>query len=220
MSSKIFGPVPVCVGSFSGVGNVGKLATDRICASLGCQTQRSIVSPGFPPQVTVTIDGQVRMHQVELRSCPGREDLLFFSCDTQPPTPESMYGLAGEILEAARSWGSMDVITLAAYVGPSEDEIFGATTDPRIADELERRGISLLKNGIVGGLNGILVGLAPLYGMRGVCLMGKTAGEEEFDPVAANHLIEAVGRLLDLDVPLEKQDLDKGPVDESYAAYR
>jgi len=46
------------------------------------------------------------------------------------------------------------------------------------------------------------------------------AGEEEFDQVAANHLTEAMGRLLDLDVPLEKQELDKGPVDEAYVAYR
>jgi len=52
-------------------------------------------------------------------------------------------------------------------------------------------------------LNGILVGLAPLYGIRGVCLMGKTDGEKAVDLSAAEGLIGATSDLLGLDVPME-----------------
>jgi proteasome assembly chaperone (PAC2) family protein len=201
MSKKIFGPC-VCLGGMPGIGSVGKVAADYIGTALECQTFQLMVSTGFPPEVPVE-DGIARALQVELKAPEGRDDLLILSGDAQPLKPPHTYNLAGEILKALRSFEVTDVITLAAYVGSSEETIYGVASDPDLARALEENGVALLRNGIVGGLNGILVGLCPLYGMRGVCLMGKTDGEKVVDLAAAEYLIEAASTLLNLEVSLE-----------------
>ncbi|HPE63322.1 MAG TPA: PAC2 family protein [Methanothrix sp.] len=201
MSKKIFGDC-VCIGGMPGIGSVGKVAADYIAAALECATFQLMVSTGFPPEVPVE-GGIARALQVELKAPEGRDDLLILCGDAQPLKPPFMYNLAGEILKALKSYEVTDLVTLAAYVGSSEERIFGVATDSELAIALEEGGIALLRNGIVGGLNGILVGLCPFYGIRGVCLMGKTDGKKGVDLAAAEHLIEAASDLLELNVPTE-----------------
>jgi proteasome assembly chaperone (PAC2) family protein len=201
MSKKIFGPC-VCIGGMTGIGSVGKVAADYIGTALECATFQLMVSTGFPPEVPVE-DGIARALQVELKAPVGRDDLLVLSGDAQPLKPPHMYNLAGEILKALESYEVTDLITLAAYVGRSEEKVFGVATDAELALALEESGVALLRDGIVGGLNGILVGLCPSYGMRGVCLMGKTHGEKAVDLAAARYLIGVTSDLLGLNVNTE-----------------
>ena len=201
MSKKIFGPC-VCIGGMPGIGSVGKVAADYIGTALECATFQLMVSTGFPPEVPVE-GGIARALQVELKAPGGRDDLLVLTGDAQPLKPPHMYNLAGEILKALASYEVTDLVTLAAYVGTSEDTVYGVATDPDLALALEEGGVTLLRSGIVGGLNGILVGLAPLYGIRGVCLMGKTDGEKAVDLAAAENLIGATSDLLGLEISTE-----------------
>jgi proteasome assembly chaperone (PAC2) family protein len=161
-----------------------------------------MVSTGFPPEVPVE-DGLARALQVELKAPEGRDDLIILCGDAQPLKPPHMYNLAGEILKALASYEVTDLVTLAAYVGTSEDTVYGVATDPDLALALEGGGVTLLRSGIVGGLNGILVGLCPFYGIRGVCLMGKTDGEKAVDLAAAENLIGATSDLLGLEISTE-----------------
>jgi len=201
MPQKIFGKC-VCIGGMPGIGSVGKVAADYIASALECRTFQLMVSTGFPPEVPVE-EGIARAIQVELKAPEGRDDLLLLCGDAQPLKPPHMYNLAGEILKALAAYDVTDIITLAAYVGTSEETFYAVATDPVLARALEDEGFALLRNGIVGGLNGILVGLAPLYGIRGVCLMGKTDGEKAVDLSAAEGLIGATSDLLGLEVPME-----------------
>lgn len=201
MSNKIFGPC-VCIGGMPGIGSVGKVAADYIAAALECTTFQLMVSTGFPPEVPVDC-GIARALQVELKAPEGRDDLIILCGDAQPLKPPFMYNLAGEILKALASYEVTDLVTLAAYVGSSEETVHGVASDPDLARALEEGGVSLLRSGIVGGLNGILVGLCPSYGMRGVCLMGKTDGERAVDLAAAEILIGAASDLLGLNIPPE-----------------
>ena len=217
MSKKIFGPC-VCIGGMPGIGSVGKVAADYIGTALECVTFQLMVSTGFPPEVPVE-DGIARALQVELKAPEGNGDLLVLTGDAQPLKAPFMYNLAGEILKALASYEVTDLITLAAYVGSSEERVFGVATDAELALAIEEGGVALLRDGIVGGLNGILVGLCPFYGMRGVCLMGKTDGEKAVDLAAAEHLIGVTSDLLGLNVNTEvlgwaqkvsKEDEDEG----------
>jgi hypothetical protein len=174
MSQKIFGQC-VCIGGMPGIGSVGKVSADYIATALECRTFQLMVSTGFPPEVPVE-DGIARALQVELKASEGRDDLILLCGDAQPLKPPHMYNLAGEILKALASYDVTDIVTLAAYVGTSEETVYGVATDP---------------------------GLAPLYGIRGVCLMGKTDGEKAVDLSAAEGLIGATSDLLGLDVPME-----------------
>jgi proteasome assembly chaperone (PAC2) family protein len=148
-------------------------------------------------------DGLAYLLQAELKAPKEREGLLIFSGDAQPLEIEEMYCLTGEVLEEARSRGSTDFIALAAYLGEAENSVLGAASDPEGAKELEEAGLPLLRNGAIGGLNGLLAGLAPLYGMRGFCLLGTTNGEDVVDLRATKNLLQTLLPLLDLDISLD-----------------
>jgi proteasome assembly chaperone (PAC2) family protein len=114
-----------------------------------------------------------------------------------------MYALTGDVLDAARSLGATDVVTLAAYVGGVEGDVLGVASDLETAADLQKAGISLLRTGFIGGMNGLLVGLSPLYGLRGICLLGATSGEDPVDLEAAGNLLEVVNNLLGLGITRE-----------------
>jgi len=221
----MFGQRKICIGGFPGVGSVGKIAADYMSTALNCRTIGSFVSNSFPPQVFVS-DGVGKPMQAELKA--SGENLLILSSDAQPLDIPGMYRLAGEILEAVRSMGVEDFITMAAYVGESADNVMAVATDVDLLKELDAEGIALLKNGAIGGLNGLLVGLSPLYGMRGMCLLGTTSGEQTVDFKAALELLKVASRILQLDISLdslmlaEENESEEGDAlsDDFYISYR
>ncbi|MCU0637080.1 MAG: PAC2 family protein [Methanothrix sp.] len=191
----------ICICGLPGIGSVGKVAAEFIATSLQCSTIESFFSPGFPPQVMVS-EGLANLMHGELMRPRERENLLILSGDAQPLEVLGMYALAGEILQALKEKGITDVITLAAYVGESNEKVLGAATDPKCAAALEGSNIPMLKSGAIGGLNGLLAGLAPIYGLRGVCLLGATSGSEPVDLSAAINLLAAINDLLSLNLDL------------------
>jgi hypothetical protein len=131
-----------------------------------------------------------------------KKDLLILSGDAQPLDVVGMYDLAGNILQAIKEQGVTDVITLAAYVGETNETILGTATDLDSATALCECKIPLLRSGAIGGLNGLLAGLAPLYGLRGFCLLGASSGADPVDIQAATNLLSAIKELLHLDIDI------------------
>ena len=181
-------------------------------------------SSGFPAQVVVS-DGLSHLLHAELKVPKDRKDMFILSGDAQPMEVEEMYRLAGEILEALKAEGVEDVITLAAFVGDTKEETLGAASDTEGTALLKENNVPLLTSGAIGGLNGLLAGLAPLYGMRGFCLLGTSSGADPVDLGAAGNLLELINDLfkLDLDVTLmepETEALEEDIQEEADMNYR
>lgn len=191
----------ICICGLPGIGSVGKIAADFLATSLQCSSIRPFFSSRFPPQVMVS-EGLAALMHSELLRPRERENLLILSGDAQPLDVPGMHELAGEILEALKGEGVTDVITLAAYVGETEEDVLAAATDPNCAEKLVQMDIPLLKSGAIGGLNGLLAGLAPRYGLGGICLLATTSGSEPVDLAAAGRLLAAIDKLLNLDLDL------------------
>jgi proteasome assembly chaperone (PAC2) family protein len=198
----------ICIGGLPGVGSVGKIAADYLSTALECSTFKPFYSKGFPAQVMVS-NGLAGLFHAELKVPKDRSNMYILCGDAQPLEIKEMYSLAGDILEAARSQKVTDMITLAAYVGDSKDKVVGAASEPELALGLEKNGIPKLRNGAIGGINGLLAGLSPLYDIRGYCLLGTTSGEELIDLNAAKNLLEAIKRLLGLDISIEGLEFEE-----------
>mgnify|MGYP001231118217 FL=1 len=213
----------ICICGLPGIGSVGKVAADFLATSLQCSSIKPFFSSSFPPQVMVS-EGLAELMHSELMLPRERENLLILSGDAQPLDVPGMHELAGELLQAIKEQGVTDVITLAAYVGETEQDVLGAATDPNCAAQLVERNIPLLKSGAIGGLNGLLAGLAPMYGLRGICLLATTSGSEPVDLAAATKLLAAIKELLNLDLDLtmlsplgEEQETQASPdIDMNY----
>ncbi len=200
----------ICIGGLPGIGSVGKVAADYLATALECSTVKPFFSSGFPPQVVV-LDGVTQLLHAELKAPRDRKDIFILSGDAQPLEVVGMYSLAGEILEAVRKEGVTDVIALAAYVGDSREKVLGAASDVETAAALEAHGIPLLRGGAIGGLNGLLAGLAPLHEMRGFCLLGTSTGSDPVDIKAATNLLEAINSLLRLDLDISLMLIEDEP---------
>jgi proteasome assembly chaperone (PAC2) family protein len=206
----------ICICGLPGIGSVGKVAADYLVTALECIAILPFFSHSFPPQVMVSV-GLAKLMHAQLLRPKQRDNLLILSGDAQPLDVLGMHELAGNILGAIKKQGVTDVITLAAYVGETNETVLGAATDTDGAAALREQKIPLLQGGAIGGLNGLLAGMAPLYDLRGYCLLGASSGSDPVDIRAANNLLGAINELLhlDIDVTLLQPVIEEAEVAEA-----
>jgi len=100
-------------------------------------------------------------------------DLILFDCDVQP-FPHMMYRLAGEIARFAASLNVRSVITFAGMpsniLHTDKPRIHTARTAPHAGLDVD---LPFLANGIVDGMNGILLGVAAAEGLAGQCILAE-----------------------------------------------
>lgn len=105
----------------------------------------------------------------------GAHDIIVFIGEAQPPVGK--YAFCQRLIAFARQVGVERVFTFAAMATPMHPEsparVFGAATDEDGLAELRRLELDVLEDGQIGGLNGVLLGVAAEAGLRGACLLGE-----------------------------------------------
>lgn len=105
----------------------------------------------------------------------SQHDLVVFLGEAQPPLGK--YAFCRQLIAFAREFGVERVFTFAAMATSMSAQhrarIFCAATDQATLDELRTHSAEVLKDGHIGGLNGILLGAAAASGLQGACLLGE-----------------------------------------------
>jgi uncharacterized protein len=105
----------------------------------------------------------------------GKRDIVVFLGEAQPP--RGKYPFCRRLVEFAKNLGVERVFTFAAMATQMHPEtdarVFAAATDARLLEGLQERGVEVLEDGQIGGLNGILLGVAGEAGLAGSCLLGE-----------------------------------------------
>jgi len=199
---------PVLVCGLPGSGYVGKLAADHLVNIFKLKKVAEYASSTFPPQVSVKEDGTVDPPRGELYYAPakGSRGLFVFTADAQPTTSEGEYELSDAVVKFAKKCGVKRVFTLAAYITGSfskSPKVYGAGTSKEIIGLLEENGATLMKDGGISGMNGLLVGVAALRGLEGACLLGETSGYV-VDAGASKAVLELLSKVVDLPIDTSK----------------
>ena len=210
---------PVLVEGLPGVGNVGKLAAEHLLEEIGAVHFADIYSKHFPPQVLVDDDGLVNLVSNSLYYCKRKDggsgdswkdrDIVMLVGDFQGITPEGQYSLCYEVLKVFADMGVERVFTLGGFgVGKMVEEprVLGAASNMNMVEDLKTHGVVFgngeqPSSGIVGA-SGLILGLAPLLSMEGVCLMGETSGYF-VDPKSAEAVLKVLSSVLGLEVSME-----------------
>jgi proteasome assembly chaperone (PAC2) family protein len=104
-----------------------------------------------------------------------KHDLVLFLGEAQPPIGKYLF--CRKLVEYARELGVERVLTFAAMATQMHPEhrsrVFGAATDSANLEELKRLELEILEDGQIGGLNGVLLGVAAEGGLHGACLLGE-----------------------------------------------
>lgn len=205
---------PYLVCGFPGSGYVGKLAVDHLIQELNATHLVDIYSSSFPPQVMIRTDGTADLMRNSIFFCEGNGvSLLLLTGDSQPSNPDSEYALAEKILDFAGQLGCKEVFTLAAYItGVFVDKprVFGTATDAEIVSTFASRNVSVMDSGSITGMNGLMIGISKLRGMKGTCLLGETSGYV-VDAKASKAVLESLLAIISLTVDmanLEKRAKD------------
>jgi proteasome assembly chaperone (PAC2) family protein len=140
----------------------------------------------------------------ELRNPQAARDLLIFIGEAQPP----MHGHAfcHRLLDYAQQRGIRRLFTFAALatqLHPSnQPRVFGVTTHPALLDDLRRVEATLLKEGQISGLNGVLLAAGAERNLQGMCLLGElpyfAAGVP--NPRASQAVLEAFAMLAGISI--------------------
>lgn len=209
-----FAVAPHLVCGFPGSGYVGKLAIDHLIQELHATHLADIYASSFPPQVMIRTDGTADLMKNSIFSWQDKEtSLLLLTGDSQPSNPDSEYALAEQILDFGAHLGVKQVFTLAAYItGVFVDKprVFGTATDHSIVDNFGSHGVSLMDSGSITGMNGLVVGIAKLRGIKGTCLLGETSGYV-VDAKASKAVLETLLSMIKVSVDmsnLEKRAKD------------
>lgn len=211
---------PYLISGLPGIGYVAKLSTDYLKEQLNAELFEEVYSPSFPPYVLVKKDGTVELLKNEFYSWSNKEsenDLVIFTGNVQAVTPEGQFEVVEEVLQRAEKFSVPKIFSLAAYVGREYvdvPKVYGVVTDVELAEEIKKFGVTLMDEGSISGMNGLLLGYAKLRGIQGICLLGETpnyttqSGEVFVDAKAAKAVIEVLTRILNVKVdmaPLDKQ---------------
>ncbi|HEY7109308.1 MAG TPA: PAC2 family protein [Nitrososphaeraceae archaeon] len=158
------------------------MAVDHLIHELKAIQFADIFCTSLPPSVVISPEGIVDLNRNSIyysHSDNHKKDFVFVTGNSQPVSPESEYLLAEEILKIVKKFGSHEIVTLGANITGSfskEPNVYFAVTCRETLESLTIKDVVKLVDGTVTGTNGLILGIAKLFDMQGICLLGETSG--------------------------------------------
>ena len=211
-----------------GMAYVGKIPVDYIIEQRKADLIGEIYSIHFPPYVIINKDGSVELLRNELhhtRDDSGKS-IVFLSGNAQAFSPEGQYEIAEKVLDWSIENNVKRVISIAALVTDRPFDVpsvYCTTTSPVLLEEVKALGVQPLDQGIIGGENGLIIGLAKKKNIEGICLLTEThgyqtpSGDYVIDPRTAPATLKILTQLLNLKVDMEPMQKRISEMDEAFA---
>ncbi len=198
---------PILIEGLPGLGLVGKIAVRYLIRQLKAERFAYLYSPHFPYFVLVNKKGSVRLLRGTFylwKSKKGKNDIIFFTGDSQAQTIEGQYEISDRILDLAKQYDVEMVVTIGGYRMEAKDKpkVIAAATSPVLLNKaLNARAMVSPMGSPIVGTAGLILGLARFKKIDALCLLGETRGYLP-DPRAAKSVLEVLLAILNLDVDL------------------
>ena len=217
---------PVMFCGWPGIGNIGILAIDTLKNLLKAQEFAELEAWDFFEPQKVLIEGGI-LKDLEFPSNKfyfkriESQDVIFFIGQQQPAEGRTKYAqgqkaydMANLVLDVAERFGCRRVFTSGAAVTkihhtykprvwavPNNQKLIGQIKQYRnvtLMSEIEGKG----EQGLITGLNGLLLGVAKKRGLNAICLMGEIPYYLQAAPwpypKASKSVLEVVAKMLDV----------------------
>ena len=202
-TKKLKNPILIC--GMPGSGYVGKLAAEHLIDEYNGKAICKIYSNSFPPQVIINNKGIGEIVNNTIYLLENKKlnnDFLILTGESQPITEQANYLLSEKILDYTSKLGVKKIFTLAAYITGNfvqKPKVFGTATSKKQVKLLKRNGISIMNQGMITGMNGILIGIAKIKGMEGYSLLGETSGYI-IDPNSSKEVLKSLKKITKLNM--------------------
>jgi proteasome assembly chaperone (PAC2) family protein len=203
---------PYMVAAWPGMGGVAIIAANYLRQELEAEEFGEIDPSYFfsPAQILI------KDHLVQTPELPqskfyswdrGREHgLVIFTGSSQP---ERGYEFAHRVLDVAEELRVVRIYTFAAFPlfihHSREPGVWGTATDAELMEYLKEYRVQVMESGSIGGLNGLLLGVAKERGIEGVCLLGEMPiyATQVANPRASRAVLEVLIEMLDIETNLD-----------------
>lgn len=197
---------PWLVAAWPGIGNVAVGAAAYLIEQLGATLVHELPASDYFSINQVAVDQGIakpvslpRCMIFESRIESASHDLIIFLGEAQPASDGN--ALCRQVLDFAIDRGISRVITFAALatqLHPSATpRVFIAATDQPQLDEFNDPDVEILDNGLIGGLNGLMLATCSERDLPGVCLLGELPffAATIQNPKATKAVLEVFSRL-------------------------
>jgi hypothetical protein len=220
---------PIMFVGWPGIGNIGIIAVNTLKGILRAEEFGEIESFDFfyPKKVSIR-DGL--LEDLEFPSNKfyyqriEKKDLIFFIGEEQPSeggrmyaSGEKAYRLANLVLDVGLRFGCQRVYTSGACVSPIHHQVrpraCAVVSSEKLKEEIKNYQNTILMSelegrgegeGIITGLNGLLLGVAKARGIEGICLMGEIpdwlSGASFPYPKASRSVLEVFAEILGVEM--------------------
>ena len=205
------------LAAWPGMGGVAIIAARYLTEKWGAKEFGSIAPEGFFDLSGVLIeDNTVRdlefpENKFYLSRSRGRRDWIIFIGEAQPLM--NGYRLANLVLDVAQKFGVKKLYTFAAapthIYHTKKPRVLAVATMPKLLRGLEKYDVTLLKQGSISGLNGLLLGAAKQRNIPGICLLGEIPiyTTHIANPRSAKAVLQILAQMSNLEIDLT--DIDR-----------
>lgn len=234
---------PIMFVGWPGIGNIGIIAVSTLKDILQAKMFGEIEGLHFFYPRRVVIEEGLLM-DLEFPTSQffyqrvGEKDILFFIGEEQPSEGGRMYArgekayqMANFVLEVASEFGCRRIYTSGACVSPvhhhMKPRVCAVATSREVLQEMKRYSNTIVMSelgerregeGVITGLNGLLLGVAKSKGMEGACLMGEIpdwlSGAAFPYPKASRSVLEVFAQILGIELDLHLLDESERQVEE------
>jgi len=233
---------PDLICGWPGIGNIGLIAIDTLRRVLKAEEFGEIEPWDFfyPGKVSIR-DGLLKdlefpTNKFYYKSLEKR-DLLFFIGEKQPTEGERMYAtgekayhMANLVLDVAEKFGCQRVYTSGACVSPIhhtvKPRVISVLSSEKLTKEVIRYQNTILMSemegregeGVITGLNGLLLAVAKKRGLESICLMGEIpdwlSGSPFPYPMASKSVLEGFADILGVSIDFRILDSMVAQIEE------
>ncbi len=212
---------PILLVGLPGIGSVGSLVAEHLRNELKAKKFATLYSPHFPYQIIMLKNGMFRLVNNRFyyyKSKKGGSDVVILLGDAQPLTSEGQYEVNEKIVQFFKHLGGTHLYTIGGYsIGGQyvkSPRVFGVATDKPTLEQIKKLGVSKANapGMSVLGSAGMIVAFSKRHGINAACIMGET-GMLEVDANSAKAVLEIIGKMLKMNIPLASIEKLKGETD-------
>lgn len=205
---------PYLIVAWPGMGEVAFKTATYLVEKLGAEEFAEIL----PEKYFYLTGVSIKHGLVELPRLPyskfyywknntGKNDLIIFISNAQPDLVRAE-DYSKKIIDFAESLKAKSVVSFAAMPQPidhtQDAKIWAAATSNELRDILKKHGLSIMSEGQISGMNGLLLGLVKREGLKGFCILAEiplyTIQIE--NPKACLAVVQVISRILGIQIDL------------------
>ena len=197
-------PGAIFIEGLPGVGLVAKVAVAYLIDKLNGKRICRFYSPYFP-SVSFVKDGKLIPYFADIYLAEASRPLLLLYGNAQPSTYYGQHEFCEKVLDVVLNLGADFILTLGGYGKESVNQvrtIYLSSTNENLIKQALSKIDAVPYEGQIIGAAGLLITMAGELGIDNLSLLIE-AGEATPDYHAAKRGIEALVKLLDLDIEVE-----------------